>query len=93
MENIKENTKKEAILNNLQGRIRQIAIENYKKSKDIECLIDKIHLNPSMGESLKDDYCCPENNIVEKLKVDISVLSETDTLLTSIYIRLKDLVG
>lgn len=90
-----ENTvKREAILNNLQGRIRQISMANFQVSREIESLINKIHPNPlDKKEKTNGTTDFPEENIVAKLEIDILGLSETNTLLTNIYSRLKDLVG
>lgn len=89
-----DTVKKEAILNNLEGRIRQVSIKNYQLSKEIESLINKIHPNPlGKKEELIGTTDFPEENIVAKLEIDILGLSETNTLLTNIYSRLKDLVG
>lgn len=84
--------RKEAILNNLEGRIRQVSIANYQLSKKIESLINKIHPNPPEVKSPRDGIPCSESNIVGKLELDMLDLLETNTLLTNIHIRLKDLV-
>lgn len=88
-----DTVKKEAILNNLEGRIRQVSIKNYQLSKEIESLINKIHPNPHVGKPPGDETRCSEENIVGKLERDMLELLETNTLLTNIYSRLQDLVG
>lgn len=87
-----DTVKKEAILNNLERRIRQVSIANYQLSKEIESLIHKIHPIPPEGKQPRDETPRSESNIVGKLELDMLELLETNTLLTNIYSRLNDLV-
>ncbi len=89
---MEDTVKKEAILNNLEGRIRQVSIANYQLSKEIESLVNKIHPNPPEVKSPRDGTPCSESNFVGKLELDMLELLATNTLLTNIHSRLEDLV-
>lgn len=89
---MEDTVKKEAILNNLEGRIRQISMENFQLSKKIESLINKIHPNPPEEKPPRDETPFSESNIVGKLELDMLDLLETNTLLMNIHSRLEDLV-